>query len=1114
MPTSDFRLYRSNSLEILAGLLAAQLAEPVPREKILCADTVLIPHPAMGRWLQRTLARTHGIVANVVFITPGEYVTKALDANLPIPSENITTAILRWRLYGALSDGVAERNPACSSIAEYLKKNNTALTVWSLANALANVFEKYMAWRRDWLLNWEENNHLNDAQACLWKHIASGLAHRARRVDTYLKRYAPQGNLLPQGLPDRLFVFATSNVSPDVLRVIASHASCATLHFYLPTITPNAWGDIGGFMPANAAIRLMDTTLQENPLFTAWGNAERAFMALLASYEVVHPSGEISAYDDPSLHINATARQNKNKDTLLRYIQADIFHRRPPPKNAPRVTVHKDDPSLQIHACATPLRELQILRDQLCALCANQKFDSPIRLEDIAILAPNIAEYTPYLPAVFGPSAANGPMHYTVTDGQPLANEPIAQMFLKLLHLPIWRFGLQEVCDVLRQLTQWTEMGVTHDAIDQLQTHLYALGLRWGLITTSNKPADYSQNYTWQFALERIMFGYALGEEVDIHGIASWPYIGDSMLVPLNILLRLLKILAQYSKDLRERLSPHQWKIRLFSLLDTLYPPQSITNQHHVQVIEKIHAEIITFSDEAFSASPEITICPEVVRQYFEENLCTIETPTPLLAGGISIGQMIPLRMIPFRVICLLGMNDGAFPREDTEDSMNRLTQALSTSSERLGDRSRRQDDRLLFLQLVNAAQDVLYISYIGNHPRDGSLHEPSTVVSTLLDIAAMYHQDSDVARNAFVVQHPLQPFSKLHYNDIDTRRFSYRADWQHVAQTLMHEREPKLPQWFRSNNTSHCQAQPEIIDLASLTRFFTLPSRAFLRNCSVHFEESHKSSHSDWEALYLPNSGYARKYIEKSIIEQLQQNQSEESIFSWACARSMATDNLLSRKQWVEKIRFLQPYVHAMRQSLQSATGEQRTVRFSIRDTTFIGNIASTYPECLAYICTNAPSGREILQQGLEWLFCAAAGHRLPLIRFENRDDEGIAPYVDMPEINAEIAQEKISDVFSMYTYGLHHPLPFGIYSGWEYYRLHQENPEKALQAAQQRWSGNTFAWNESQTHWTQLALRDYMPFQNQQATDDFIEVSIRLFSAIYNSTSSKQVYLPKRTL
>ncbi|HET6397416.1 MAG TPA: exodeoxyribonuclease V subunit gamma, partial [Pseudoxanthomonas sp.] len=150
----DFRLYHSNSLEVLAGLLAEALRSPAPGQPLLAPDTVLIPQVAMRRWLQATLAARHGVAANLEFLTPGEFVARALAANLPDEGADLDAAALHWRLYAALADGRLLARPALAPVAGYLADGDP-VKAWTLAGELAGVFEKYQAWRRDWLLRWE-----------------------------------------------------------------------------------------------------------------------------------------------------------------------------------------------------------------------------------------------------------------------------------------------------------------------------------------------------------------------------------------------------------------------------------------------------------------------------------------------------------------------------------------------------------------------------------------------------------------------------------------------------------------------------------------------------------------------------------------------------------------------------------------------------------------------------------------------------------------------------------------------------------------------------------------------------------------------------------------------
>src|SRR5690606_14456298 len=186
MPAAhDFRLYHSNALDVLAGLLAEELRVPAPGQSLLAPDTILVPQVSMRRWLQATLAERHGIAANLEFLTPGEFVARALQANPGAPAgPELDADSLHWHLYAALRDPALRARPAMAQLAAYLDGedafDNGGLKPWTLAGELARVFGKYQAWRRDWLLRWEAGADPDDPQAILWRAVASGHDHRAR----------------------------------------------------------------------------------------------------------------------------------------------------------------------------------------------------------------------------------------------------------------------------------------------------------------------------------------------------------------------------------------------------------------------------------------------------------------------------------------------------------------------------------------------------------------------------------------------------------------------------------------------------------------------------------------------------------------------------------------------------------------------------------------------------------------------------------------------------------------------------------------------------------------------------------------------------------------------
>src|SRR5688572_18930493 len=287
---SDFRLYHGNDLELLAGVLAAELARPGPEtggDALPAPDTILVPQPALKRWLQKGLAEAHGIAANLVFLAPGEFVRQALDANVPGAGDAAVgdAATLRWRLWSLLSDADAMAAPVFAPLQPALAGPEPARAAWALAGELAQAFEKYQAWRRDWLRGWDRNADRDDWQAELWRRATRGRTHRGRRLDAYLARFAGAGHDVPQGLPAPTFAFACQNVSPDALRVIASAARAGPLHFFVASPVRGWWGDLRtGREPAPA-----DAVAEENPLLRANGPGGRDFLRTLFDDDVVQP---------------------------------------------------------------------------------------------------------------------------------------------------------------------------------------------------------------------------------------------------------------------------------------------------------------------------------------------------------------------------------------------------------------------------------------------------------------------------------------------------------------------------------------------------------------------------------------------------------------------------------------------------------------------------------------------------------------------------------------------------------------------------------------------------------------------------------------------------------
>ena len=1093
--TPDFRLYPSNVLGLLAALLADELRRPVPGQSPLAPDLVLIPQVAMRRWLQATLAAEYGIAANLEFLTPGEFVARALEANLgPAGDDDLDAASLQWRLYGALDAPALRRDPALATLDDWMADGDP-LKPWRLAGELAGVYEKYQAWRRDWLLRWEAGADRDDPQARLWRAVAAGRDYRARRIDAYLARFGRDDGPLPQGLPPRLLVFATLNISPDVLRVLATQARVGTLHFYLPTPAHGYWGDLQTVRERRreGETGLFADEVQENPLLQAWGAAGRDFMSLLGDYEVVHPRAEIDVYADP---LGADGA-----DTLLRRLQSDLFHRRAPALPPPRTVVDLADPSLQIHACHTRLRELQVLHDQLRALLEDPRFDPPLQPREIAVLAPDIDPYVPYLDAVFGGSGHDDALPWALADTSPLASEPLAEVFLRLLDLPLSRFGLDEVLDLIASAPVAETTGLDTDAIDRLHGWLREAGARWGLDAghraASGAPAD--DAYTWQFALDRLLLGHASGADEMIGGVAPWPHLEGGALDALDTLVRLLRELARQRRVLAEAAAPAQWRERLLHLLAVLLPEQPSAPRAQ-RALDRLRTLIDRFARDAAAAGYDGAVPPEVVRAHFADELSQADTRAPLLTGGISVGRMVPMRLLPFRAICLLGMNDGDFPRRDPAAGLNKLTAELHAGRRKAGDRSTREDDRFLFLQLFAAAQDVFYLSYLGADPRDGSVREPSVLVSELLDVAAHYHADPE-AKSRLVVRHTLQPFAPAAFGSADEpRRFSYRAAWRPAADRVDAAR-GALPPWAPAPLPVPVEDERDV-PLDALRRFLLDPAGAFLASRpGLRLPEAIETV-EDVEPLAASLRSRERARLQREVFDWLlhhtsaPQEQAADALYARLRARGHVPSGPLGEHATARALAEVAPYAQAFADGIgntvpvEAAAARHEVMLDGVR---VHGRIADLHPHGLVRVHIGALNGPSAIRHGLDALLLNASGVPVPLLQIHDGED-GIRAYVT-PARPAEQAQDALRVLLRLRRDGLRAPLPFAPHTGWA---IHTAEPGAREAAAREAWYPGDYRWGESTGDAIQLAFRGRDPLADAAGMQDFIDTSLRVYAAV----------------
>jgi exodeoxyribonuclease V gamma subunit len=830
--------HRSNRAERLVDALAELVSEPLP--DVFLRETIVVQGKGMERWLSMELARRLGVWANPAFPFPrtllNDVSRRLLGEEALADAAAFEPESLLWTIARLLPALVEQA--AFAPIRSYLEGDERGMRRMQLASRIAAVFDRYVLYRPDLILSWERGARDADSawQPILWRecvHAAPG-AHLAARVDAWIERLSKPGARMP-GFPPRFSIFGVTTLAPLYLKAFAALAGRLDVHLFL--LTPSREFMSGVVerkrgLPANPSGQLeLDLASpaavdRGHPLVASLGKLGREFQDLL----------EEVPYDEPE-ELFVDPAPPGEPATMLEALQSDVLNFVDPlaVPHAPRV-LRADgaglaDASVRIHSCHSPMREVEVLHDQLLAL-----FDADRTLEPrhVVVLAPSIDEYAPYIDAVFSADRSRPSIPYHVADRASRASERVIDAFFRILEALRGRLSAPEIFDLLATEPVRARFDVQAHELDTVRGWIDRAAVRWGVDEAHRESEGQLliRENTWSFGLDRLLLGFAMpGEGRELFGgVLPVDGIEGAQGELLGKLAEFCETLFSF-RPLAERPLPVAELAReLGELLDrSIDVSGDVVDQH--RRIRRALAALSARADAAGFLEPIHleTLVPELAREIDETG-----APSGCLSAGVTFCAIVPMRSIPFRVLCLLGMNDGAFPRIARPPGFD-----LTAKEPRRGDRSRRDDDRYAFLETLLSAREKLLVSYVGRSVRDNSLIPPSVVVSDVIDaLAQSFVLDSSPAADAvtrraelgrrLVVQHPLQPFSPAPFRKDreDHRLFSYSTAGFEAACT--DRSAATATPSFLEGPIPDDRPETSAVSLDDLERFLVHPSRWF----------------------------------------------------------------------------------------------------------------------------------------------------------------------------------------------------------------------------------------------------------------------------------------------
>jgi exodeoxyribonuclease V gamma subunit len=871
-------LHRAERADRLVEALGEVLAEPL--DDPFTPETVAVPTRGVERWLTQRLStvlgtgvdREDGVCANVDFPFPGRLVGGALavacgvdcDRDPWVPERSV------WPLLEVV--GERRHEPWLAVLAAHLGGDDGRSDAgesdpahgggdpgggrrFSAVRHLADLYDRYGVHRPAMLRAWAAGADADhegtplpaDAawQAGLWRCLRErlGTPSLPERLPGACERLRGEPGLLD--LPARLSLFGLTRLPASYLDVLRAIAAARDVHLFLLHPSPALWARLGHVAAGLDRLprRREDptATTAANPLLATWGRDAREMQLVLTAGGGGHVERHWPLARPPG--------------TLLERLQADVRADRPPAGEPPgggdgRAVLDPDDGSVRVHACHGRARQVEVLRDAILHLLAD---DPTLEPRDVIVMCPDIDAFAPLIRATFGaggePADVDGDdrgagteradgglpgLRVRLADRSIRQTNPVLAVVSELLSLAAGRLTASQVLDLASRDPVRRRFHLDDDDLVRIDEWIAAAGIRWGLDAAHRAPfkLDALAENTWRAGLDRILLGVAMSEQ-ELRLLGGVLPLDDVDSGDIDLAGRLAELVDRLGVAVSALAGPQPieaWAEAVAESADALTATTEGDAWQRAQLRRLLDEVVAEATVEGAGSRAPLALAE--VRALLADRLRGRPTRANFRTGHLTMCTLVPMRSVPHRVVCLLGLDDGVFPRRTAPDGDD-----LVLRDPLVGDRDPRSEDRQLLLDALLAATDRLVVTYTGRDERTNAVRPPAVPVGELLDVIDRTVRTGDAhadgtpvpARERVVVHHPLQPF--------DPRNFVPGAlvgqqPWSFDAVALEGARASTgvrgAPRGFLDHPLP--PAASTLVELDDLVRFVAHPVRAFLR--------------------------------------------------------------------------------------------------------------------------------------------------------------------------------------------------------------------------------------------------------------------------------------------
>lgn len=889
--------FPSNKLEYLVQVLSKLL--DIQKKDIFTPTQLIVGSRGMQHWLSMELAKNRDIAMNQKYDMVNSYILE-ICYELTSKKEfkkSYSKDVLTWRIFKLLD------TLNCDKLIKYYE--HSLLKKYQLSAKISEVFSAYLVYRTDWLEQWEDSKYIKDLtdsnttiieedeqwQSELWRLLVKEIPDTPYSVQNSAIKKLNKTNLQNINIPNDIYIFGINAISPKNLNFIFELSKHIDVNILYIDPCSEYWYDLKN---ARTSTWLETDDYEAQPLLANLGQQGKEFFNMLLDNEKKRELDVFQKFENGSLDFN---KLENNSQNYLVSLQRNLLE-----LNCEDHTNYNDsDNSISINSCHSPLREVQVLHDKLLDMI---KVDDTIKPRDILVMCPNIEDYAPYIDSVFTRGFEDKKLPCSIADRTLLDSEPLAASFIDLLQLPESNFEVNKILDYIEVPAIQQKFNITQE---QLET------IRYWLKESCIHHSNDNKTFSWSWGLRRLMLGFAYNDSEQIINdeLLTVPLIEGAEVLELGGLYELLELLDHYTKELKQYRTLEKWADYLLKMFEEVF---DVTSQE-----QYIASKIKTIIGETINTAKEILVDEKVSLEMIHYCLIS-QLSEPIinnhfLNGKVTFCSMTPMRNVPFKVVAMLGLNNGKFPRRDVSVSFD----LMARLGRRAGDRTKRDDDRYLFLESILSARQNLYLSYIGRSIKTNKKQESSLILKELISYLDNNYctKSLDDKPKITINEYPLHAFSKGCYTD---NYRSYDDAWIKLIK--------QNPQNFYDQSGQDVASQlSENLTVSKLVKIFDNPLKAYANNglglyLEDNFDKLEGSEPFDFDNL-------VKHGLKEQLFDNISQGKDTKTVEKISKLSGKLPESVLTESELAEQVDNMQKLV----ESSQIQDQEKKIFKTTVND-------------------------------------------------------------------------------------------------------------------------------------------------------------------------------------